>query len=175
MGANRNVTALFTQITTPLPDLSGTWSNVTNVGPSRKKEYKVSGTFTVANTGSATANGVTINIYLSNDNAFGAGDILIQAIKYSSMKAGTRKSTTISFNTSTYPGGKYLIGVIDPNNGVNESNEWNNTASAVIPNVPYPLADVSLFGGSGPLASFSSLALVFGLVFGQIMFRRRKK
>jgi len=116
-----------------VPDLSGAWSSVSNTGPSKKTGYKVSGTLTVSNTGNGTANSVVINIYLSNDTNVDSGDVLIQALKYSSMRARTSKSSTISYTTSTNPHGKYLISVIDPNNKVAESNEGNNVSPTVIP------------------------------------------
>jgi subtilase family serine protease len=116
-----------------VPDLSGRWSNVSNTGPSKKTGYKVSGNLTVSNTGNGTANGVVVNVYLSNDTNPDSGDVLIKTLNYSSIRTGTSKSSTISYTTSTNPHGKYLISVIDPNNAVTESNEGNNVTSAIVP------------------------------------------
>ena len=116
-----------------VPDLSSTWSNVSNTGPSKKTGYKVSGSLTISNTGNGTANGVVVNVYISNDTNPDSGDVLIKTLKYSSIRAGTSKSSTISYTTSTNPGSKYLISVIDPDNTVPESNEENNISSGVIP------------------------------------------
>ena len=116
-----------------VPDLSGAWANVSNIGPSKKNVYRITGSFAISNTGTGTAYGVVVNIYLSNDNTFDPGDTLIKTSTYSNIRAGSNKSISISFNSSTYIGGKYLIGVIDPNNTVDESDEGNNVVSARIP------------------------------------------
>lgn len=133
MSANRNVTARFTLVTTLLPDLTGAWSNVSKTGSTKRGQYTVSGNLTISNIGTAVATAVVVNIYLSNDNIFGAGDTLIQSDTYQNIQPGAQKVFGVSYKSSTDPGGKYLIGVIDPSNTVNESNENNNISNAVIP------------------------------------------
>ena len=88
---------------------------------------------TVSNVGASVAKAVVVNIYLSNDNIFDAGDMLIQSNTYKTIELGIQKLLGVSYRSSTNPGGKYLIGVIDPLNTVNESNENNNVGNAVIP------------------------------------------
>lgn len=114
------------------PDLYGLWSNVSRSGP-KKGVYTVTGTFTTANGGSASASNVAVNFYLSSDGAFNAGDTLVGTYKPKILAAGASKTTTVRFTSATDPAGKFVIAVIDPQNNIIESDENNNSANATIP------------------------------------------
>ncbi len=133
MDANRNVTATFVPITTPMPDLTGTWTDISKKYLKKSKQYRVIGVFNILNIGSDVAKGIVVNFYLSNDNTFDAGDTLIETNTSKRIIAGNQKNSVIRFVTTTDPVGKYLIGVIDPLNTINELNEGNNSSNAMIP------------------------------------------
>ena len=105
-------------------DLTGTWKSLTY------NWNRVSGSFTVSNTGNAAAGAFVVRFYLSADGTT-LSRLLAQS-SLSSLPAAGSKSLSLSYYASGLSG-KYIIAVVDANSAVTESNETNNRKSVVIP------------------------------------------
>ena len=115
----------------PGPDLTGSWE--TPVGQtckstSRGQRCSINGILTVYNAGTRDAPSTHVGVYLSNDDIYDEGDILLKRLSTGKIKAGSFKSRKFSYtlplgNTAA---GKYIIAFIDKENVVLETDEPNN-------------------------------------------------
>jgi hypothetical protein len=114
----------------PLPDLTGSWSSMTQTCRNTLQGTKCSlkGKFTLQNIGNLDASTSTIKFYLSDNNTYNGGDTLLKKVETGTITAGGSITGNIKFNlpTGQSASGKYVIAVIDADNTVVESNEANN-------------------------------------------------
>lgn len=113
------------------PDLTGQWESLiqTCKGAGAKQKCKLRGTFVVANTGALQAGGSTLSLYLSTDDVFDAGDILLKQMAISSVAAGGEVGVAVKkvkLEKGTNGSGKFIIAVLDDGDGVAEIDESNN-------------------------------------------------
>jgi len=89
---------------------------------------------TVYNQGGATAGASVLNYYLSADNAYNAGDLLLgtDAVPALNALASAAFSKLLTIPTGTAAGTYYILFVADATSLVAESNENNNTGSVQI-------------------------------------------
>jgi hypothetical protein len=85
----------------------------------------------VMNQGAASAGTSNLKYYLSADNTFGAGDILLgtDAVPALNESSSTPFSKVLTIPAGTTPGTYYILFVADADAQVTEVNENNNTAS----------------------------------------------
>jgi len=130
---NNNVmaTSADMMITTYLPDLRVTaLSAPAGARPGRTLAI----THTVANGGPAPAGAFTVRFYLSADDAFDAGDVLLGARTLSSLAAGASSSviTTVTVPAGTVVPDPYrVIAVVDALGQQAELDESNNVTASV--------------------------------------------
>ncbi len=86
---------------------------------------------TVFNQGAAAAGASSLKYYLSADNAYSAGDILLATDAVSALAAstGAAVSELVTIPAGTTPGTWYVLFVADADAQVAEVNETNNTGS----------------------------------------------
>jgi subtilase family serine protease len=115
---------------TPLPDLTGQWSSLSQTCNNTLRGTKCSlkGKFTVQNIGNLDASSSTIKFHLSDNNTYNEGDTLLKQFPSGTIMAGGSLTGNIKFNlpSGQTASGKYVIAVIDADNTVTESNESNN-------------------------------------------------
>ena len=85
----------------------------------------------VLNIGTAAADGVTVELYLSSDGQVNASDSLEDSFTLASLVAGGSHSQGMSLTAPGLPGTYYLAAVVDRLDGVWESNESNNWSGIV--------------------------------------------
>lgn len=87
---------------------------------------------TVLNQGAASAGASSLKYYLSTDNTYNAGDILLATDAVAALNAGSgiAVSEVVTVPAGTTPGTYYLMFVADADAQVAEVNENNNTGSA---------------------------------------------
>ena len=87
---------------------------------------------TVLNQGAASAGASSLNYYLSTDNTFGTGDILLATDVVGALNASSSSavSKVVTIPAGTIPGTYYVIFAADANAQVAEANETNNNGSA---------------------------------------------
>lgn len=88
----------------------------------------------VSNQGGAPAAASVLKYYLSTDNAYGAGDVLLATDAVASLNAGATAavSEVLTIPSGTTAGSYYILFVADADAQVTESNETNNTGSVLI-------------------------------------------
>ncbi len=107
-------------------DLTGSWRTLSY------SRNTLSGSFTVKNAGNQRAGSSVIKFYLSDDGTT-PGAFISQS--YVS-RLNAAQSSTVSFSYySKWISSKYIIAVVDANDSVAESDEQNNSISAVIQTV----------------------------------------
>lgn len=89
---------------------------------------------TIVNQGGSTADASTIKYYLSSDSQYDTGDTYLGSRSIDSINSGWTVSPnrTLTIPSDTVPGTWHILFKADANNTVNESNEFNNTASIQI-------------------------------------------
>jgi hypothetical protein len=89
---------------------------------------------TVLNQGAAAAGASTLKYYLSTDNSYSAGDVLLSTVAIAALNsnASAVSSQVVTIPAGTAPGTYYVLFVADANAQVAEVNENNNTGSAVL-------------------------------------------
>ncbi|MHC1773954.1 MAG: CARDB domain-containing protein [Lentimicrobium sp.] len=89
---------------------------------------------TVYNQGGAAAVASSLKYYLSTDNAYGTGDVLLatDAVVALNASASVAVSEVVTIPSSTAAGSYYILFVADANAQVTESNENNNVGSAAL-------------------------------------------
>jgi len=89
---------------------------------------------TVKNQGGASAGASNLKYYLSADNAYGAGDVLLATDAVASLATGATAavSEVVTIASSTTPGTYYILFVADADGQVTESNETNNVGNVQI-------------------------------------------
>lgn len=89
---------------------------------------------TVSNQGGAPAAASVLKYYLSADNAYGSGDVLLATDAVASLNAGAAAavSEVLTIPSGTTAGSYYILFVADADAQVTESNETNNTGSVLI-------------------------------------------
>lgn len=123
----------FTITQQGLPDLSATWSKITQKRV--KAKYRIAGTLAVTNAGGSTAAGVKAKIYLSADETLDENDALLSSkpVAIGTVRANGKIVKSLVYFTLANPSGKHLIAVIDPDNLIVEANEADNTAGSAVP------------------------------------------
>ena len=86
----------------------------------------------VQNIGNAVSTLTSLNVYLSGDTVWDSGDALIGGAVIPAIDPGAGETgvVTVQIPPATTPGDYHMIGVIDPDGLVNESNESNNERAA---------------------------------------------
>jgi hypothetical protein len=110
-----------------LPDLTGTWTDVTLTGST------VTGTLTVRNNGSDTSAKTTGTLWLSDNSEVGEGDELLPVtFKVKSLKPGSVAVIKVNYTHSSSLAGKYLIAVIDPDMLTYDRNLLDNEVAVLL-------------------------------------------
>jgi len=114
----------FTVTVVSRPDLTGSWSRLSQNGSGRD----LKGILLAHNAGRSTSGKTQVRFFLSPDNTLDAGDTLLKASPLAALRPGTTKK--VSLNAKVPAGqsasGKFVIAVLDPLNAVTESDENNN-------------------------------------------------
>ena len=114
----------------PLPDLTGQWTSLTQACKNTKSgtKCKITGKFNLKNIGNRDVLSSSVRFYLSSDETYNGGDTLLKSLSGGKIKAGRSKIITLSYSFSSggTASGKYIIGVIDADNTVLETDETNN-------------------------------------------------
>ena len=118
--------SLQTALASPLPDLTGAWTQVTSYSGGKA----VYGTLKVSNIGGASAGRFSVGYYLST-TASGTGTYVSTQTVTNGLAAGGVTYLYPVFSATTSLRGKYLRAVIDSGGNVAESNENNNVAVSV--------------------------------------------
>ncbi|MDB5236809.1 MAG: hypothetical protein JWR44_3802 [Hymenobacter sp.] len=89
---------------------------------------------TIYNQGNITANSSTVGFYLSTNQTFDAGDVLLNTVVGGTLAAtqGSFRSAVPVIPIGTAPGNYYVLYVADPANAVTEINETNNVRSLLL-------------------------------------------
>ncbi len=114
--------------TTPLPDLTGSYSGLTTFFNGRQ----VSGTLKVTNSGQVNAGSFKVFVYASHDGV--SKDTLLGTKTITALK--TKAYTYVAFKKTMTSGtfsGQYVLALIDADGQVKESDESNNNISKLIP------------------------------------------
>jgi Tol biopolymer transport system component len=123
-----------------LPDLTGTWSSMTQTckETSSGTKCKIIGIVNIQNIGNETAYSSALRFYLSNDAIFDAGDTLLKESSTGKVNAGASKDKKLKykFPIGETASGKYVIALIDADNEVSEINENNNNIPYLLPSSP---------------------------------------
>ena len=108
------------------PDLTGVWTSLTHT--CKKSKCTIKGKLSIQNIGNRASGSSLVKLYLSDDNVYDEGDMLIKQILAGKLKAGKSQkksfSSTLPVGATAY--GQYIIAVIDANNTVSEIIETNN-------------------------------------------------
>ena len=116
------------------PDLAGSWTKP--VTKSCKfflgiKRCTVKGRFKVVNGGNSNAGSSYVDFYLSENSNVGGGQSSFKRVSVAALKKGKSKTISLSYTFSNVEViGKYIIGVIDKDDGVPEIDETNNSVSS---------------------------------------------
>ena len=107
----------------------------------------------IFNAGNATASSSTVGFYLSTDQLFSAGDVLLSTSTGFSLPGGqnSQRFANLTVPTGTAAGSYFVLFVADPANGVAETDENNNVATR-------PLTVLGPFAGT--IVPFSGSATV---------------
>ncbi len=112
------------------PGFSGLWGKlqVAVRTSGRKPNSKIDGELIVFNPGGELAASSVIDVYLSNDGLFNAGDVMVDSVqRFAELKPGESRIERIKINLKNMDArGKYLIAILDATNVVAEANEENN-------------------------------------------------
>lgn len=113
------------------PDLTGQWTTPltqTCKNTSKGQKCTIKGTFTIRNIGNRDAPSTYVDYYLSENDNYNEGDILLKSVRTGKIKAGKNKAIKLSyiFPLGQVVTGKYIIAVIDKYNSVIETDETNN-------------------------------------------------
>ena len=114
------------------PDLVGQWDSLKQDCKLVKEipQCTVKGKFIVRNQGDSLAEGSKLILFLSDDSVLQPEDAILQEIAVRSLKPG--KSRKINVNVKLSPGtgsaNQYVIGVVDADSFITETDESNNTA-----------------------------------------------
>lgn len=134
LGADKTCTATFNL--SAGPDLTGTWGRNGVTQTCRKGTCTLKGTFTVKNTGNATAGSSVLRFVLSADTNVDGSDLLLMEVNIGSILAGktTKQALNVTLPTGISVTGQFVLGVVDATNTVAETDETNN----VVPSGPLP-------------------------------------
>jgi beta-N-acetylglucosaminidase len=126
-----NAAAAWSSTTITMPtqiDLAPTFvSAPTTAAPGSSITVQVGG----ANNGNGSAGPFTLNFYASSDANITTSDVLLKSVSRSGIGGWSSQSWTENVTLPSWMTGTWTIGVIvDPWNGVSESNEWNNARAA---------------------------------------------
>ena len=136
--SNNTATQNTTVNATPMADLTGNWVSIGQKCATKrgKTTCTVSGSFNVANKGTATAKASVIRIYLSSDSDLSPDDLQIGQIKVVTLGVGqhAQVGVKLALPNSGNASGKYVIAVVDASNVVVEVDEANN----VVPTARFP-------------------------------------
>ncbi len=125
-GDNVYIKTITVKENSPIADLAGQWTSLVRScrSSSRGKSCKVTGNLQIMNIGTWSAGSFNVEIYLSDDFE----DLLLKRISFSSLKAGSSKTSKINCNFP--PGetgsGKYITVLIDPDGYLDETDTDNN-------------------------------------------------
>jgi hypothetical protein len=112
------------------PDLTGTWSSLTQTYKNTKKgiKCKIKGKLNIKNIGTQNAVASHVKFYLSDDNIYDEGDMLLKRLATGKIKPGKSqtKSLFYSFPYGTSVTDKYVIAILDTDNKVIETDKSNN-------------------------------------------------
>jgi len=125
---------LSVTISTIGPDLAGSWTipvtqTCRTIG---KNEWcRLKGIFTVINLGNRDASSTYVKFYLSDNNTYEEGDMLLKSFSKGKLKPGKSKKINVSYNLprGQSASGKYIIGFIDQSNVIGDVNVGNNVIS----------------------------------------------
>jgi hypothetical protein len=113
------------------PDLSGSWVSLDQTCSSSSKGLKcrLTGAFSVGNTGGHASSSTYVLFYLSDDPTFDGGkDLFLKKVSTGRIQPGANKAIKLSLNlpAGSTAAGKYVIAVIDAEQKVVEEVEGNN-------------------------------------------------
>jgi hypothetical protein len=108
------------------PDLTGTWQTFSYSGSTAY------GYLSCRNVGNARASSFTVRFYLSDDGV--TPGQLLKKTNFLYLEAAQTKRVSFKYSSSGLSR-KYIIGLVDSGNTVQETNETNNKAPVVIPEV----------------------------------------
>ncbi len=116
-----------------LPDLTGTWTSMTQTCKTKKNRTtcKIKGTLSIQNIGTRSATTSFVRYYLSTDNAYDTNDTFLKQVATGKVKVNKPKTKKLSYSfpIGQSASGQYVIAVIDADNTITESNETNNQIS----------------------------------------------
>jgi hypothetical protein len=112
------------------PGLTGTWGPVTEA--SHGGRCTLEGTFTAINPSTESTPHVVLRFYLSVDPILDAEDLLLDETPVRSLKIGESQERTLRAEVPCGDdiSGRFVIGFVDADNIVDESNEQNNTVAS---------------------------------------------
>lgn len=110
------------------PDLTALWNRI------KRKGNTVRGQVQPRNIGDQAAGTFVVKIYYSTNQIYDAADKLVQTSSVNGLAAGaTASPVKIKYKGKKSMKGKYLVAIVDADNGVGESNEGNNAITKQIP------------------------------------------
>lgn len=114
------------------PDLVGQWDNLKHDCKMVKEipQCTIKGKFIVRNQGDTLAEGSRLIFFLSDDSAMQPEDAILQEIAVRSLKPGKTRKINVKFKLSPGTGSanQYVIGMVDADSFITETDESNNTA-----------------------------------------------
>ena len=83
----------------PVPDLTGQWGSLNQTCKTTKTtKCKITGSLNIQNTGTLNAPSSRVNFYLSDDEAYDAGDTFLKSVSTGSIKVGASKTKKLSYS-----------------------------------------------------------------------------
>jgi len=140
-GGSANGTALdqaslYSTFVAPPPgvDLTGNWlsQKATPKGTGAKLRWTVTGSVSVANSGTVKSGASILRFVLSSDTTADAGDLLLKQVKVAALSAAKTKTVKLSVKLPAGQSatGRYVLAVVDALGQVPETNETNNTLAS---------------------------------------------
>lgn len=110
----------------PRANLTGTWISLTRQCKGTK--CKINGTLNIENIGGQDAATSFVRFYLSDDNAYDAGDTFLKQVASGTVKVGksVNKKLSYALPSGVTASGKYVIAVLDADDALRETDENDN-------------------------------------------------
>jgi hypothetical protein len=128
--------AVYSTFVVPPPeaDLTANWlsQKAAPKGTGAKLRWTLSGSVSIANSGTVKSAASTVRFVLSSDTTADAGDQLLKQVKVAALQATRAK--TVKWSVKLPPGqsgaGRYVLAVVDALGQVTETDETNNTVAS---------------------------------------------